>query len=374
VFTLKGKLMSTGTIVRNLAKGTWNLLYYPVGSKKRTSIKIGKLEDFVDERAVRREADRILEERKYRAVTVNQVAESFRGSGSGGIIETSRQTQETWLRNYVLPKWGERSIQEIRPKELKLWLESLKLAPLSKRQVKYACSVLFNHAMLESMIALGENPCAVFKMKGSRRRAKGKPKSIRVEQFEAFLGSLGEPFRTMALISLCVGLRVSECLALKWKDVDWLGGKLEIRRRIVKRRVNLPKTEDSESEQDLVPEILKTLADWRQITLWSGDEDWVFASHRTGGEWPYSRDWVHKMYIEAGKSAGIEWKVGTHSLRHTFRSWCDLGGETQMTVMKQLMRHSNLFTTMEVYGEVQDQEPRRRAFERVAGYALGRVQ
>jgi integrase len=32
------------------------------------------------------------------------------------------------------------------------------------------------------------------------------------------------------------GLRISECLALKWSDMDWLSGKLSIERGIVKQR------------------------------------------------------------------------------------------------------------------------------------------
>ena len=41
----------------------------------------------------------------------------------------------------------------------------------------------------------------------------------------------------MALVSVCLGLRVSEMLALKWSDVDWLGARLSIQRGIVNARV-----------------------------------------------------------------------------------------------------------------------------------------
>ena len=33
---------------------------------------------------------------------------------------------------------------------------------------------------------------------------------------------LEDPFHTMALTCVCFGLRISECLALRWSDVDWL--------------------------------------------------------------------------------------------------------------------------------------------------------
>jgi len=40
------------------------------------------------------------------------------------------------------------------------------------------------------------------------------------------MAELAEPFKTMAALAVCFGLRVSELLALQWQDVDWLNGKL----------------------------------------------------------------------------------------------------------------------------------------------------
>jgi len=47
----------------------------------------------------------------------------------------------------------------------------------------------------------------------------------------------------MALVSVCLGLRVSELLALKWRDMNWLGNKLNIERGIVKQIVDDVKTD-----------------------------------------------------------------------------------------------------------------------------------
>jgi integrase len=45
-----------------------------------------------------------------------------------------------------------------------------------------------------------------------------------VEQFQKLLESIGNDpcWRTMLLIAVSFGLRISEVLGLKWKDVDWL--------------------------------------------------------------------------------------------------------------------------------------------------------
>ena len=47
------------------------------------------------------------------------------------------------------------------------------------------------------------------------------PRSLTVDEFRRFIQHLEEPFRTMALLCVCFGLRISECLALKWWT--WIG-------------------------------------------------------------------------------------------------------------------------------------------------------
>ena len=46
------------------------------------------------------------------------------------------------------------------------------------------------------------------------------PRSLTVDEFQKLIQHLSEPFRTIALVCVCSGLRISECLALKWADID----------------------------------------------------------------------------------------------------------------------------------------------------------
>lgn len=76
------------------------------------------------------------------------------------------------------------------------------------------------------------NPLELVTIKGASKRTR-KPRSLTVEEFQRFAQHLAEPFRTIALLCVCFGLRISECLGLRWSDVDWLNGKLRIERGIV---------------------------------------------------------------------------------------------------------------------------------------------
>ena len=62
--------------------------------------------------------------------------------------------------------------------------------------------------------------------------------------------------------------------------------------------------------------------------------------------------------IPAGQRAGLD-NIGWHTLRHTYRSWLDQT-KAPMTVQKDLMRHADIKTTMNVYGKAMA-EPMREA-------------
>jgi integrase len=173
---------------------------------------------------------------------------------------------------------------------------------------------------------------------------------LTVEEFQKFIGELEEPVRTIALVCICFGERISECLALKWADVDWLDAKLRVERAIVRQRVGDVKTIYSGRLMSIDSGMLEVLKSWRQTTQFSGDNDWVFASPVKLGRLPVSYPWVWKVFQRAGTQAGIG-RLGTHLLRHSYRSWLDAVG-TAIAVQQKLMRHSDIRTTLNVYGDV----------------------
>jgi integrase len=153
----------------------------------------------------------------------------------------------------------------------------------------------------------------------------------------------------MALLCCCLGLRISECLALKWSDVDWLTGKLLVERGIVAQQVDDVKTSESRKRMVIADELLTALKTWKQAAQFSAPDDWMFASTAQIGRLPWSYDQVWRVYQKAAKAAGIG-SLGTHSLRHTFRMWLDSVG-TPVGVQQKLMRHADIRTTMNIYGD-----------------------
>ncbi|HXU18835.1 MAG TPA: tyrosine-type recombinase/integrase, partial [Terriglobales bacterium] len=107
-----------------------------------------------------------------------------------------------------------------------------------------------------------------------------------------------------------------------------------------------------------------------QTTQFSAGEDWMFASPVQLGRLPWSYTGVKEELQRAADAAGIG-HLRSHSFRHTYRSWLDSVG-TPVGVQQQLMRHADVRTTMNIYGDAGTDEMR-QAHTKVVGLALGKV-
>jgi len=222
--------------------------------------------------------------------------------------------------------------------------------------------------MWSGAIRIDRNPISLVVVRGVTKRV-SKPRSLTGEQFQKLSEHLKEPFRTIGLMCVCFGLRISECLALRWTDVDWLNGKLSIERGIVRQIVDDVKTDGSRKTFVIADELLKVLERWKQATPFPAAQDWVFASPLKLGRLPYSFTGVWRELQRAASAAGIG-HLGTHAFRHTYRSWLDAVG-TPIAVQQKLMRDSDIRTTLNVYGDVVTDEMQ-QAGSKVAGLALNR--
>jgi len=110
------------------------------------------------------------------------------------------------------------------------------------------------------------------------------------------------------------------------------------------------KTEGSARVFYLTPELLERLKWLRQISTFTDDNDWIYASPLKLGRLPYSYTGVCVVLNEAAALAGLG-HLGTHTFRHTYRSWLDAVG-TKVAVQQKMMRHADIRTTMNIYGDV----------------------
>lgn len=297
--------------------------------------------------------------------TIKGLVSQYRSEKMPKRVDT-RRSYDVWLNNHILPKWGDCSLVDVQARPVELWLDTLVLTPKSKAHIRGLLSVIWDYAMWRGDIPTQRNPMGLVTIKGATKRTK-QPRSLTVEEFRSFVEKLEAPFDTMALLCVTLGLRISECLALRWSDVDWLNGRLRVERGIVCQKVDDVKTAESRKLLPIHAGLLDALKAWKQATHFGKADDWVFASPVQLGKLPWSYDQIWRVYQKAAQAAGIG-GLGTHSLRHTYRSWLDAVG-TPVGVQQRLMRHADIRTTMNIYGDAAT-EDMTAAQSRVVGLAL----
>ena len=248
------------------------------------------------------------------------------------------------LRTHIRPKWGSLPLTSIRPAAVQEWLDGIPLAPKSKANIRGLLHQLFEKALLWEYIDLQRNPIDLVKIKGVSKRQK-QPTILTAEQFHAIVERLPRLPQTVVIVAQCTGLRISEILALQWNDIDKERMTLQVTRAVVNGRVDDVKTEYSKDLLPLDPSLARALDEWRAYSPPS-PEGWVFANRYTRK--PYSATYIRDHFLtKVGVELGI--RLGWHTFRHTYRSWLDATG-APIGVQQKLMRHAQVATTMNVYG------------------------
>jgi integrase len=338
----------SGSVVQDKRSKVWNFYWWEHG--KRRSKVLGrfptKTAAWNAAQVLRGQLSKAPPNRNH-VPTVAILVDQYRSEKMPTRLDTNRG-YESWIRVHILPKWGQNPITDLQARPVEMLLESLALAPKSRTHIRGILSSLWNFAMWRQDIPVQVNPMRLVTVKGASKRLR-QPRSLTVEQFRLVVSHLRQPFGTMALVCICFGLRISECLALRWSDVDWLNGLLRVERGIVEQNVDDVKTDESRKSLAIADELLELLKVWKQNTGFAADSDWIFASPLKLGRLPYSYTGFWRELDRAGTESGIG-HIGTHTFRHSYRMWIDAVG-TPIGVQQKLMRHADIRTTINIYGD-----------------------
>ncbi|MFZ1937912.1 MAG: site-specific integrase [Terracidiphilus sp.] len=175
------------------------------------------------------------------------------------------------------------------------------------------------------------------------------PDVLELAELQLLLSKLAVRERTLALLDAATGLRVSELLALRWSDVDFENLELRVTRSIWHQVVGNCKTEASAKPVPMDSYMAEDLLSWRRQSIYSSNDDYVFASETMRGKQPYWPDNLMKRHIKpVAKASGIHKKIGWHTFRHSFGTLLKANGEDVKTV-QELLRHANSRITLDVY-------------------------
>lgn len=186
---------------------------------------------------------------------------------------------------------------------------------------------------------------------------------LRADDVKAVLTGLrGQRLHMIATLGLATGMRRGELLALRWKDVDFDRGRVQVEQSIETTkeggtRFKPPKTKHGRRAITLPKSTVALLrAHWKaqqegRLALGMGRaaaDDLVFSKQE--GE-PLDPDAISKEWTALiGKLNGVP-KVKLHSLRHTHASQLIASGLDVLTISRRL-GHSTPTITLAVYGHL----------------------
>lgn len=286
------------------------------------------------------------------------------------VVESTYIVTENIINNHVLPHFGNAIVAELTP----LKCQQLALKMHHKRALSIVKRVL-RYAVVMEIISV--NPAEYVTVKSVEKPTKIRRLSQEnVDTLLEHLNNLPDIYhieRTKVLIYLLMsnGLRISEALALTWSDIHFNDSTITIDKTFSKvkggTKISKPKTLASDAILPASDFILNALKRFRvyqkKKRLAAGlnvKEELIF-SQLDGSKISYeiaSRQ-VRTIFNECG----IDYH-GTHTFRHTFASILLDEGE-DLKVVQEVMRHSDISLTANLYGKLA-LKTKRRAVDEMA--------
>jgi integrase len=332
--------------------GTWFLRFYEYADGKRVyrKRKIGTVREYPH----RRDAEKAvlalrakINSEFHSPETVNELIPHYTQyelSAESGKRSSTCEVYAGFIKLHVTPKWGKLRLDQVKTVAVEQWLRSLPYAPATRAKIRNILSAIFAHAVRYGLIL--HNPIKGVRCSSKRQR---EPDVLTPEEFSSLLAELPDRERVMVALAGTAGLRRSELIALKWRDVDFEGFQLDVNKSWVHGKIGETKTKASARPVPLHPDVADILKRWKLVTPYRGLDDFLFPSIRENGAQPVWPDMIlQKIIRPAAKRAGISKRIGWHTFRHSLGTNLRALG-VDVKVAQELLRHANSSITLDLY-------------------------
>lgn len=257
---------------------------------------------------------------------------------------------EQILKEYVLPELGKRDIRKITRGHIRDLLLEINGRGLSKSTVglvKDVVSGVFTFAMDDEVVThnLTSN---ILRQLNLNRSKNPKMNPFSSDEVRHFLDVCWEQFPEEYPFFLCAfrtGMREGELLALEWRDIDWKGKFIRVRRTFRKDLVTDTKTGDHRNvdmSDELVSEMRNLHLQRKKEGLKAGTgKAFEIVFHRDMKHIPQNT--VRRIFKRILQKAGLR-KIRFHDIRHTYISLMLSMGANPVYVREQAGHKSSKMT------------------------------
>lgn len=229
------------------------------------------------------------------------------------------------------------------------------LAAKTVKNVKAIISSILSHAFEDELIQAHPGLRLGKLVKDKDRKADVNP--LTRDEGRDFLEAVANNYPRYYPFFLCAlrtGMRLGELRGLKWEDIDFREGFIEIKRSYTKGRFTTPKNGKSRrvDMNRQLSETLKELRTERKAEAlakgWKDVPELVFVNEE--GNVIDDVNLRKRVFNKALEKAGMR-RIRLHDLRHTFASLLIQNGESLAYVKDQLGHHS-IQITVDTYGHL----------------------
>ena len=308
-------------------------------------------------------------------VTVSEAADSLRRAKSlEGARKSYLENLESMQRVHVDASFGSMPVDAVSTTQVEGLITSLLRSGRSPKTGRNV--ITFLYSIFEHAIANGwcrDNPVRRAARPKRRRSGDARPdlQFLSVSELEAVLRGipdevvhrqpaatrrgrrgpapppppdvLGPVLRVVILTAAMTGLRQSELLGLRWRDVDWGAQRIRVRNAYVRGEHSSEGKSDLSTSRSvpMATRLARELDRWSTRTAYRSDDDLVFAHPQTGN--PVDRSKLTRRFQDACRLAGVR-VITFHNLRHTFGTRLAANGEPLRSI-QEFLGHADAKTT-----------------------------
>ena len=272
---------------------------------------------------------------------------------------------EMLVRRHLKPALGHIPLRDLRPEHLQRFYNEKARAGCSARTVRYL------HTTLHSALAQAEKNQLVVrnvsKLTERPHEARKEMRTLSLPQVaDTLLPAIKENRLHAAIFLLFMtGLRRGELLALRWRDLDWKEGVLQVRQTLVRARnhnegrtqlvFSDPKTPQSRRTIPIPEECLIALKQHKvrqaeeRLMLGPAYEDYGLVFCQPDGR-PIDPRNFNRQFCRVLQEAGLP-HIRVHDSRHTLATLLLEQGISPKTV-QTILGHSSAKITLDIYSHV----------------------
>lgn len=354
------------------------------------------------EEAIQRDSRDGIDGKKAAQITLNDMFDLYM-SGKHELKQSTRTNYRYMYKNYVSESLGLKKIGSIKYSDIKAFYNSLiRNKGFKANSMEIINTILhptFTLAVRDGYIRTNPTDGVMAEIKKSHDWEKPKRHALSIEEQEAFINFMADSdiyrhWLPLLTVFLGTGCRVGEIIGLRWKDCNFENRTISINHNLVYRQqdsgncemhVTTPKTAAGCRTVPMLAEVRSALLQERKRQMKEGGSkaeidgytDFVFTNRYGYVHNPQTINRaIQRIYTAFNEEEATRAKkehrkplvirhFSVHNLRHTFCTrFCE--NETNIKVIQDIMGHSDISTTMNIYAEATESK-KKEAFDNLEG-------